>query len=111
MSDISQYCPATLDRVLETPQYSWRWRAVIKNPGVTLAEIFARPDLFTKHMRKVSGHPDITLEYLEAHIHEIDLISLSENQFLWTPFTYRREIQRDILTGYEMIYIFFILKN
>ena len=101
--DISQYCPASLDHVLQTPQHSWQWHSVIKNPGVALADVFARPDLFANHMREVSGHPDISLEYLEEHIDEIDLISLSENLFLWTPFTYRHEIRRDIDRKHDLM--------
>jgi hypothetical protein len=72
---------------------------MMRNPHFTLCDLSNAGIEFPAGWiwSELSANPNLTLDFIEKHLHQLDIKMLTEvNKFLWDDVVYRREITADI---------------
>ena len=72
---------------------------MMRNPHFTLSDLSNAGIEFPAGWiwSELSANPNLTLDFIEKHLHQLDIKMLTEvNKFLWDDVAYRREITADI---------------
>lgn len=70
----------TADIILNNPEYNWKFEFLCYNPSITIHDLEKFEGKI--NIKKFSGNPNITLEWVDEHLDDVDWYDLSNNVFL-----------------------------